>query len=98
MGYLYEDGTPDDEESILLSARVFAVALGEILKANISESRRSSGVVVHLPYQAEYPDDPHGVYAAVLDGDLGQIVLHDLNDEDVKPPHGTYITLDPSVN
>jgi len=54
-GYSKQDGSPDRIGDIILSSRVFAVALAHILKDN-------EGIVIDLPKQDDYPDEIHGKF------------------------------------
>jgi hypothetical protein len=95
MSYLNEDGE-DTPETMLLSARVFAVALSSLLGKNITEARRTSGLLVRLPHQPDSPDDPHGTYLAVLDADRGKLVIETIDEQLVHDiPSGSFITTDP---
>ena len=53
--YMYQDGRPDDMEGCLLANRCFVRVLSKVLQEN-------EGVVVKLPYQEEYSDDPYGKF------------------------------------
>lgn len=55
MGYMYEDGRPDDFEGLLTTNRCMAVAFNHILKDK-------EGMVVELKYQEDYPEDRHGKF------------------------------------
>ncbi len=61
MGYMFENGAPDNLDDALLSARIFAVSLSSMLADDV-------GVVANLVYQEKYPNDPYGKYIVYKEG------------------------------
>ena len=63
MGYMYKD-KDDDLESALLTGRIMARALGIMLQER-------EGMVIELPSQEDYPDDPYGkFFICKIDGEI----------------------------
>jgi len=54
-GYMYEDGSPDDIEGLQKSGRCMGRALSFLLREN-------EGIIVELPKQEKYLEDPFGMY------------------------------------
>lgn len=54
-GYMYDD-KDDDIEGLQTSGRCMARALGFLLE-------EKEGIIIELPFQEDYPDDPYGFYS-----------------------------------
>ena len=73
MSYTNTDGSDDTIEDLQLSARCFAGALGALLQED-------EGIVIHLQFQPNFPDDRHGRFV-VWKGE-GQIHIFEIDKDD----------------
>ena len=73
--YIYKDGRDDDMEGLQTSGRCMARALSFLLQ-------EGEGIVIELPFQPDYPNDPHGKFiVAKENGFIGIAEYH--NDENI---------------
>jgi len=83
--YMYQDGRPDDMEGCLLTNRCFVKVLSKILHEN-------EGMVVKLPYQEKYPDDPYGKF--IVHRRDGLILITECGADEQKFEDGQWLWLD----
>jgi len=63
MGYIYKDGREDDVKGLQTSGRCMARALSFLLQ-------EGEGIIIELPYQEDYPEDPHGKFIISKDNEF----------------------------
>ena len=84
-GYTHEDGSPDTIEDIILSARALACAINHMLKD-------TEGIVIVMPHQELYPDEPFGKYIVYKDNHQIKVIKCE-TEQELSLEEGQYLWL-----